>query len=87
MGVSTGFRNGASKYAGVLTPNGEDTTVTKKDFTALADALRQVAEHSSTDMETYLACCRAIATVAESDNLRFDRIRFIQACAPKRETT
>lgn len=56
--------------------------MTKKDYIALAMALRKIGGQPSTDMETLIDCCRAIAGVCETDNPRFSRIRFLQACAP-----
>lgn len=93
MGISTRFHYGLSKYAGVPVSTGENTTVTKKHFEELADALRHVAEHPQdygnqyTDTDTYLACCRAVALVCEQSNPRFNRVLFLLACAPEQETT
>lgn len=61
--------------------------MTKKHYIALAKVLRLVACYPHADAQTHLDCCRAIAIVAESDNPRFDRARFLEACVPKWETT
>ena len=61
--------------------------MTKKHFEELARTLRYVWDLPYTDVETHLNCCRAIATVAETYNPRFDRLKFLQACTLKQKTT
>ena len=50
--------------------------VTKKHFEAFAE---QIARHEGTK-EEQLAMARLIIWVAEDDNPRFDRDRFLKAC-------
>jgi len=53
--------------------------MTRKHFKALAAALSLT--------RASLATCEAIAVACEASNPRFDRRRFILACATKSETT
>ena len=50
--------------------------MTKKDFIALADALRKVGVESYTDTATFVQCVRLVADALAADNPRFDRDRW-----------
>ena len=52
--------------------------MTKKDYEALANALRNVPSIKAWD--TWGECVKAVALVCQWDNPRFDYQRFLKAC-------
>lgn len=55
--------------------------MTKKDYVAIAAVL--AGPYSSSDREGVRAVAERMADMLERDNPRFDRVRFLQACAAK----
>lgn len=64
--------------------------MTRKDYIAFAEALRDVKlalagfletpRHTRREMATWQACVVRVADVLADDNPRFDRERFFDAC-------
>lgn len=56
--------------------------MTRKDYVALAKALRAVLPRDAAPLEAlqWRVCVDAVARVCAADNARFDRSRFDHAC-------
>ena len=54
-------------------------TMTRKDYQAIADALRRMGEYTQNWQAVTLAVWPLVA-VFEADNPRFDAERFVKAC-------
>lgn len=58
--------------------------MTRKDYVALAEALRAAKMMVSPyDAQTWYACVANIADTLAAENSRFDRARFVKACEGK----
>lgn len=57
--------------------------MTRKDYVALAEALRLVEGYAGllTGAEVWNRCRENVANVCAKDNPHFDRARFLKACA------
>lgn len=62
--------------------------MTRKDYLALAAALKAVKPEVSWRLTQFELCCKAIATVCERENPRgFDRAQFLTNCGIEQEKT
>ena len=52
--------------------------MTRKDYVAIAAALKAVREQAT--IPSWQSCCECIAATMAADNPRFDRARFLKAC-------
>lgn len=59
--------------------------MTKKDYETIATALVMVPSHWFSDIKGYISVCLYMADELERKNPRFDRVKFLQACAVKPE--
>lgn len=60
--------------------------MTKKDYIAIAEVLRELGNagvRSFDSAEDCIAIAHAFADILQRDNPRFDRARFVLACVPK----
>ena len=56
--------------------------MTRKDYIALAASLRRIGSGTTDDasLRTFFQCVSAVADALQSDNPRFDRAKFLEAC-------
>jgi hypothetical protein len=59
--------------------------MTRKDYELIAAAMRQADRYCETDNQRrgVQRACLTLADVLETDNPRFDRARFLDACREK----
>ncbi len=55
--------------------------MSRKDFVKIAAVLRWVSEHPEADPGTVALAIQAMADTLATTNERFDRERFVKACA------